>query len=135
MTEQRDVNYVIDENLSPLIVELLEACEFTAYCAPSETDDDVILTELKTKLPIHSVLLTGDHTMRKRFREQIKDSQVSMAWVHANELGLSSHLFLAIGFVMSKHEALTSAPSPAYFDVHLGSSDMKISVDITRGPL
>lgn len=131
MIERRDVVYVIDENLSPAIANLLTTSKFRAEVVQLSRPDGELLERIRRRYPIHSVMITGDHAMRGEHRQALIDSGASVAWLRANNEPGLTQVHLATAFVIAMHQALEAALDPVYFEAHLEASNAQVAVVIS----
>lgn len=130
MIERRDVVYVVDEKLPAAIARMLANFGFQAEVVQLNPTDHDILERIRRRYPVHSVMITGDHAMRRDHRQPLIDSGASVAWLQANNEPGLTQIHMATAFVITMHETLESAMDPLCFDLILESSPAQVTVAI-----
>lgn len=122
--------YWIDENLSPRIGRCLRILGFSSERCSGHTPDDQILLVIGASDESRPVWITGDLSARHKFREEIRRSGASVAWVRANHLDAITQFFMVFSFIHQLNDTLASSDEPLYFNVHLIAENGLASVRI-----
>lgn len=128
MIEKRDVEYVVDENLPPAIVDILAKSDYRARAVQLGKHDEELLDQIRRSYPTHSVMITGDHAMRDHHREALINSGASVAWLRANDQPGLTQINMATAFVIAMHQTLEKALDPVYFDLHIETTTAFVNV-------
>ena len=130
MNSGSGTKFWIDENLSPRIGRCLRILGFSSERCSGHTPDDQILLVIGASDDSRPVWITGDLSARYEFREEIRQSGASVAWVRANHFDATTQFFIVFSFVHQLNDTLASSDQPLYFNVHLITENGLVSVRI-----
>ena len=123
---------LVDEDLSPRLIRLLQRLKYDVERVPRGTKDTDIIQSLGTVHGCNGVWITADRAAMTEHRDDILSSGISIAFLNVHNALRDTQCFMIFSFIYRRGRSTTNANSPLYFRLDLRQSPLGPNIAIRR---
>ena len=132
MTYSNSARVLVDEDLSPRFVRLLQTLQYDIDRVPQGAKDVDIISSLGTAHGSNGVWITADRAAITEHREDILMAGISVAFLNVHNARRDTQCFMIFSFVYRRGHMTRSSDVPLYFKLDMRTSPDGPNVAISR---